>query len=150
WVAIELPIPDVPIGEVPLGGPGPQGVAPIASPSYQAPLFSAEGRRRAAMKFVASLDAGGDFLGGATPNGALTAALRFTDMFEVGGGLRQIFAAPALARVSTPQAAVFGFGRLGLHLELDAAHTVAVPVSVDFGGGFAAAFLKINAGLRLR
>jgi hypothetical protein len=125
---------------------GDDGPSSPTAPAFEAPvsndahsMFDAHARRRAAVRFGAAADYGATIL---QPN-AWTASgvgiLRFTDLFEIGGGVR-------LLRGDRVY-----FGRAGLHAELDARQLFALPFSIDMGGSSTVAFhARLNFGLRVR
>lgn len=112
-------------------------------------LFSGVTRRRAHLEVVPSLQSMATLSApeGLEQTGALS--LRLAKVWEFGGGLRAAgLAAPGAAN---PELRFIGFGRAGLHLNLDADHRVAVPLSLDFGAGQEVLFqTRLNLGVRVR
>ena len=129
-----------------LGGAG--FTAP--DPSLAQPMFPQEVERKAKAQAVVSLEAGA---GGevtvprsGAPSASATVVARFGNTLELGGGLRQLLPINSGLVPTT-----FGFFRLGLHLNLDQRHLVAVPVSFDMGTNLDndSSLMKINMGLRV-
>ncbi|MCA9549397.1 MAG: hypothetical protein KC933_05130 [Myxococcales bacterium] len=124
-------------------------------PSLQEPtsggtrLFTGVTRRRADIEVVPSLQSMATL---SAPEGLeQTAALslRLAKVWELGGGLRA--AALAAPGAAEPELRFIGFGRAGLHLNLDANHRIAVPLSFDIGAGQGVLLqTRLNFGLRIR
>lgn len=111
-------------------------------------LFGGGARRKAMVRVVATAEASlGSFGGHPLLDGGV-AMLRVGEAFEIGaGGLH----AATFVGNRLWQGGI-AFARIGAHLPFDAAHRVAVPLSVDIGGGGDEAlgvFARLNWGLRL-
>jgi len=124
--------------------PTPADHAALSAPS----LFDGNARRKTTIQLVASAEASIGSLGAHPFVEGGAAAVRLGQVFEVGaGGLHLV------TRESERfEHAGLAFFRIGLHLPFDAAHRIAVPLSVDVGGGGGEAlgvFTRLNWGLRI-
>ncbi len=111
-------------------------------------LFSGLTRRRANIEVVPSLQSLATL---SAPEGleqTASLSLRLRKVWELGGGMR----AAGLAAPQGPTELRFvGFARAGLHLNLDADHRFAVPLSIDAGAGQGVLLqMRLNLGLRIR
>ena len=123
-------------------------------------LFGAGARRKAIVQLAASAEASLGILGTHALVEGGAAVVRLGQAFEIGAGGLHFTLADALwqrgiARTDSETPLPSGgiaFFRIGAHLPIDAAHRVAVPVSVDIGGGGGEAlgvFTRLNWGVRL-
>lgn len=139
--------------------PLPTWRAPLPSPSVAQPalrsstsgsttLFTGVTRRKATLEVVPSLQSMSTL---AAPEGleqSFALGLRLQQVWEFGGGLRM---ANLAAPKGDPAFRVIGFGRAGLHLNLDDKHRVAVPLSIDIGAGQGILLqTRLNLGVRIR
>jgi hypothetical protein len=121
-----------------------------ASEAVARPLFDAGLQRRSTARLVVSSELGSNgrrvyphLLDG------LGVGVRLFDLSEIGGGVKHVWArTPSGAERSE----VLGFGRVNLHLPLDAEHRWALPLGIDFGGGGdnVGGYFRLNAGLQRR
>lgn len=126
----------------PMGTWAPQ-LAPAESVSAK-PLFSTGAQWRSAIRPTLAMDAGAasdrDSLGT-----GLVARVRLGDVFEIGGGVREVWAHDTRGWLRSTTK-VF---QVGLHLPLDAGYRFALPWSFEAsGGGHVAHDLRMPWGLR--
>ena len=129
----------------------------IGAPDSDAvPIFAARERRRAVVALIA--DAGSSSGNGWLVSGA-TAGVRFGRLFDLQLGFRHAFRRGAKSPMAIalngdpPEVAsrdgTFVVARFGFHIPIDAHHRVAIPMSVDVGGG-TGSYFRANLGLRYR
>ena len=159
---------------VPGGGGGPEHARGSWDPDVLADrdgitapaLFGAAARRKAIVQIAATAEASVGVLGEHAVVEGGAAVVRLGQAFEVGvGGLHFALAERLwpknVARTAADDDAEqpmplpsggIAFFRLGAHLPIDAAHRVAVPLSIDVGGGGGEAlgvFTRLNWGVRI-
>ncbi len=112
-------------------------------------LFKSSARRKAIVQLVATASANVDSRRGSYLVQGGAAVARFRQLFEVGmGGLHLVS-----SRHGDLRNDAIVHARFGLHLPLDAAHRVAIPLSLDLGGGGGeplGVFFRFNWGLRIK
>ena len=116
-------------------------------------LFNEDQSRRARMRILASADFGGAS-GNGRPDVLMQSAflgVRFSDMFELGGGIRRQMANPTAGDQVEVDTGVYPYGRMGLHMQLDPRGYVAVPAFVDVGLAPGKTYqIRFGYGLRVR
>lgn len=109
------------------------------------PLFSTGAQWRAVIRPTVSLDAGAASAGDSAGTG-LALRVRLGDVFEIGGGVREVWAHDARGWLRSTTK-VF---QAGLHLPLDAGYRFALPLGFEAsGGGHVAHDLRVPWGLRI-
>lgn len=141
----------------PRGAPGDgptlaQAGAAAPSPAGAVMLFTRGARRRAIIRALAWADASATQHRTEPLSGSVGGGVRIADFLEVGGGVRHfVVGAAGETRAASGTA---GYGRVGLHLDLDAARRVALTLGTDFGGGSAGSgvggHFRLDFGLRVR
>lgn len=118
-------------------------LAPAESLSSK-PLFSTGAQWRSVIRPTLSFDAGAATDKDSLGTGVI-ARIRFADVFEIGGGAREVWAHDARGWLRSTTK-VF---QTGLHLPLDAGYRFALPIGFEAsGGGHVAHDLRFTWGLR--
>lgn len=121
-------------------------LGPLTANSSVEPIFDEGAQRRSLLRLTGAIDAARGFTDRGPMQAGAVAALRLWNFIEVGGGGRMIGTTDAPSESYRTVA----FGRVGVHGELDARRRLALPFSVDLGGGARGAYARLNGGLRVR
>ena len=109
------------------------------------PLFSTGAQVRSVIRPTLALDAGAASARDSFGTG-LVARVRLADVFEIGGGVREVWAHDARGWLRSTTK-VF---QTGLHLPLDAGYRFALPLGFEAsGGGHVAHDIRVPWGLRI-
>lgn len=112
------------------------------------PLFGEAARRRSIVRVVAAFDGGRELSVVGRNQAGGTALLRFYNFLEVGGGVRWLGGVPGH---DAGAGGLLGFGRFGIHAEIDARRRFAFPFALELGAGRDLAFYgRLVFGLRFR
>ncbi len=129
-------------------GPDETEEGPLGSPTGPSRrLFSAYQGRRNRFGLSIAMTAGTELKGRNGFSQGVSAGLRLFNTFELMGGFRHVFTTPQ----DNLRSRYLGFGRAGVHLNLDQDHRFAVPMFFEMGAGRPVRFfLRFGFGLRVR
>ncbi|HEY5920479.1 MAG TPA: hypothetical protein VIV11_02355 [Kofleriaceae bacterium] len=111
-------------------------------------LFASGARRKALIQVAATAEVSVGTLGAHPVLDGGAGVLRLGQAFEIGAGGLQLLTREA----GSLRSRGIAFARIGGHLPIDAAHRIAVPLSIDIGGGGGEAlgvFTRLNWGVRI-
>ncbi|MDY0000671.1 MAG: hypothetical protein RBU30_05210 [Polyangia bacterium] len=131
--------------------PSPASGPLVADVTSTASLFSSFVKRQASLKLVGAIEGGGDLYYHDGGTFLAYAGLRFANVLELGGGA--LLLRHRGSETVTPQelrSSWMGFGRLLLHLDIDSARRVALPLGVDLGSGQSRIHVRTILGIRVR